>query len=180
MPSDGRIAEIARLVDDHLEAVYRYAYALSGSPSDAEDLVQDAFLVALDKLDQVRNLDCARSWLFVIVRNRFLRSRRRLAPTPATNLQMDLNDVADAVQQPDGEIEIEQLRSALAALPEVFRVVLTMFYFENLSYREMAEALGAPIGTVMSRLARAKAHLRAELSASREAEQLRSSASRRG
>lgn len=154
--------DVARLVAEHHRAVYAYAYRLSGSVPDAEDLTQQVFLVAQQRLGQLRKLESVRSWLFTILRNSFLKRRRRRRPIPAANLQLNVDTIpADTPEEDD--IDRERLQEALNQIPEAFRVVLLMFYFEDCSYREIAEQLDLPIGTVMSRLARAKGHLRARL-----------------
>ena len=154
--------DIAHLVAEHHRAVYAYAFRLSGSVPDAEDLSQQVFLVAQQKLGQLRNLGSARSWLFTILRNCFLKMGTRRRPVPVANLQLNIDTIP--AETPDSEdIDRERLQKALDELPEVFRLVLTMFYFEECSYREIAEQLDLPIGTVMSRLARAKGHLRCKL-----------------
>lgn len=153
--------DIAQLVADYHQAVYRYAYRLTGTVADAEDLTQQAFLVAQDKLGQLREEGRARSWLFAILRNYFLKQRRKELPTAAADLQLNIDNIPDAGYE--SEIDQERLQQALAELPEKYRTVLVMFYFEDVGYREMAEAIGVPIGTIMSRLARAKGALRARL-----------------
>lgn len=155
-------ADIARLVADHHAALYRYAYRLSGSQADAEDLVQQTFVTAQMHLDQVRSCDRVRSWLYAVLRNAFLKSRRRLAPVPAADLKVALDNIPEELpEQP--LVDAEELQAALDSLPEEFRVVVLMFYFEQSSYKEIAEELGLPIGTVMSRLSRAKSQLRLKL-----------------
>jgi len=154
--------DIAQVVADHHAAVYRYAYRLTGSECEAEDLTQQVFLTVTRKLGQLRNAESARSWLFAILRNAFLKSRRRQRPIPAGNLDLDVDQVAAELPE-DAPVSSEQLQRALDRLPQKFRVVLSMFYYEDLSYREIAEHLHVPIGTVMSRLARAKRQLRSTL-----------------
>ena len=154
--------DVAQLVAEHHPAVYRYAYRLSGSVHDAEDLTQHVFLIAQQKLGQLRRVESAQSWLFAILRNSFLKARQRQRPVPATNLQLDVETVPAEMPR-DGEIDRERLQEAIDQLPAPFRVVLVMFYFEECSYRQIAEGLDLPIGTVMSRLARAKRHLRSRL-----------------
>jgi len=153
---------LRRLVAEHHEELYRYAYRLTGSSADAEDLTQQTFLIACQKLDQVRDVDAARSWLYTILRNAFFKTRRRNQPLAASVVQLDVDALAEpsADEQP---IDQEQLQEALNELPEEFRVVVLMYYFQQCSYREVAEQLQVPIGTVMSRLSRAKGHLRARL-----------------
>ncbi len=161
--------DVARLVAEHHQAVYAYAYRLSGAEEDAEDLSQQAFLVAQQKLGQLRNARSVRSWLFAIVRNRFLKARQRRRPVPATTLQLNIDTIPDEIP-PSDEIDHEWLQQAIDDLPPGFKVVLVMFYFEECSYREIAEQLDLPMGTVMSRLARAKGHLRSKLFESEQSE----------
>ncbi len=158
---------VGTLVADHHAALYRYAFRLAGSAADAEDLTQQAFLIAHQKLSQVRNADCVRGWLFTVLRNCYLKNRRRRLPVPAANLELDVNSIpAEAV---DREIDSERLQAAIDTLDEDFKVTLLLFYFEHRTYREIAEVLAIPVGTVMSRLARAKARLRQQLLAAENA-----------
>jgi RNA polymerase sigma-70 factor (ECF subfamily) len=162
MAEDCDNLSIQRLVDEHLDAVYRYAYRLTGTVQDAEDLTQQVFLLAQQRLEQLRQAQRARGWLFAILRNLFLKSIERPQPVAATSLGMNLETVA-AVTEPGAAVDAAVLQAAIDELPPEFRIVVVMFYYEDCSYREIAEKLALPIGTVMSRLARAKGHLRARL-----------------
>lgn len=154
--------DIARLVADHHAELYRYALRLTGQTADAEDLTQQTFLIAHAKLDQVRSAESCRGWLFAILRSCFLKSVRSAIPTPATRLDLQLEALPDDVPE-ELLIDPERLQTALEELAPEFRLVVAMFYFEECSYREIAAQLELPIGTVMSRLSRAKSHLRARL-----------------
>ncbi len=160
--------DIELLVAEHHRAVYAYAYRLCGSVPDAEDLTQQVFLVAQQRLGQLRNPACARAWLLTILRNRFFKDIRRPRPLPATTVGLEFDALPREAVEND-EVDRDRLQEALAAIPPDFRLVLLMFYFEDCSYREIARQLGLPMGTVMSRLARAKGHLRAQLFPSRTA-----------
>ncbi len=162
MGSGSEQMDIAELVARHHAAVYRYAYRLTGSVADAEDLTQDVFLAAHRKLPQLRNPQSARSWLFVILRNQFIKTCRKRTPSPETSLQLNLQLFPQPIEG-GREIDQERLRRALGQLPEPYRLVVLMFYFEGASYREIAERLDIALGTVMSRLARAKRRLREQL-----------------
>jgi RNA polymerase sigma factor (sigma-70 family) len=158
----GSAAELRELVDAHYEALYRYAYRLTGAAADAEDLTQEAFGKALARLAQLREPDRAKAWLFRILRNLYLHKvrdekRHRVVPLDAVG---DLP--GRAVEEPPA-IDASQLQRALDELEEGFRTPVILFYFEEFSYRDIAEQMELPIGTVMSRLARAKAYLRAKL-----------------
>lgn len=157
MSAEVRQREVSALVEAHYAVLYRYAFRLSGSAADAEDLTQQAFLTAQQKLDQLRTAENAKAWLFAIIRNAYLKSRR--GPNGSA---VPLESVAEPSLPCDGppELTSEELTQILAEIPDEFRVPLILFYFEDLSYREIAAALELPIGTVMSRLSRGKAHLR--------------------
>jgi RNA polymerase sigma-70 factor (ECF subfamily) len=161
MPPAGAVAAapapaLVQLVADYHEALYRYAYRLSGSAPDAEDLTQQVFLIAQQKLDQVRDAQCVRGWLFTVLRNCYLKGRRKGLGLPVCEL--DVNTIPQA--PPTDLIDSEELQTAIDTLGDEFKLVVLLFYFEHRSYREIADLLGIPLGTVMSRLARAKSHLR--------------------
>ena len=155
------LLEVARLVEEHHAVVYRYAFRLTGSVQDAEDLSQQAFLVAHEKIGQLREAACARSWLLTVLRRCFLKTCRRRIPVPAASLELDLEHIPD--ERPQEPLDREALDRALEELPFEFRLVIVMFYFDHASYREIADELELPIGTVMSRLSRAKSQLRKRL-----------------
>ena len=146
------------LVAAHYAAVYRYAYRLSGNAADAEDVTQQAFLRAQRSIDQLRNLEQADRWLLRIARNEFLRSRTRQA-TQSLNSDPPVFSQEGGGANSRGE-DVEFVQNSLASLPEEYRLPVLLFYFEELSYREIASELNIPIGTVMSRLSRAKSYLR--------------------
>ena len=162
-------SNLARLVEEHHEVLYRYAFRLTGSVPDAEDLAQQTFLLAQQKLDQLRQAENARGWLFAILRNCYLKGFRKRTPIAAASIDLDVDSIPAAVSDGsldgslDGPIDAEVLQLALNELSAEFRLVVMMFYFEERSYREMAEILDVPLGTIMSRLSRAKACLRRQL-----------------
>jgi RNA polymerase sigma-70 factor (ECF subfamily) len=163
MDDGQRVCAVTRLVDEHYEFLYRFAVRLTGSGADAEDLVQQAFLTAHAKLDQLREPDKARAWLIVVVRNAFRKSLRRDRPLPLSTV----SDPPEPSQNGSGDqsIDSESVQAALNELPEEFRTPLILFYFDELSYKQIADLLEVPIGTVMSRLSRGKTHLRSRLRA---------------
>lgn len=155
--------DIEEVVLRYHRGVYGYAYRLCGSHEDAEDLTQQVFVVAHRKLDQLRDAERIQAWLFTITRNLFLKMLRRRDPQLWESERLD-----EEVSRPspwETRLEGESLQYALARLPETQRLILVMFYYEELSYKEIAEQLGIAIGTVMSRLSRAKQALRAEIEA---------------
>jgi len=152
---------IDRLIHLYHGDIYRYGYRLSGNAADADDLTQQVFLAAHQKISQLRELDRARGWLLAITRNQFFKMYRRRRPMDSSSLELDVNQVPEDVQKDD--LDKEQLQAALNEMPENYKTVLLMFYFENLSYQQIADSLELAIGTVMSRLSRAKGQLRYKL-----------------
>jgi RNA polymerase sigma-70 factor (ECF subfamily) len=169
MGGDRAKTEITQLVLDHHREIYAYAYRLCGSVADAEDLTQMVFLTAHEKLAQLRNIAKARGWLYAILRSHFLKQCRKKRPVPAATIEMNFDELAGPVEEAS-DIDRERLQNALAELPDTHRIVLVMFYFEQCTYQEIAERLEMPIGTVMSRLARAKTRLRNQLSSTEDAQ----------
>ena len=153
---------VQRLVDDHYLALYRYAYRLSGCAADADDLTQEAFCKAQANFAQLRDAGRAKAWLFSILRNAYLHRVRADRQQRCVALD-DVGDVPEPLPEPLPEIDLQRLQLALNDLPEVFRTPVILFYFEDFSYRDIAEQMDLPLGTVMSRLARAKAYLRGRL-----------------
>lgn len=150
-----------QLLDEHHDAVYRFAYRLSGCGAAAEDITQEVFIRAFRSLHQLRSVQAARGWLLVIARNEFSRWCKKFASPAAPPIESAEEDLSEPAQEVlDRQ---EWVQRALEELPHDFRVVLMMFYFEQLSYAEMAEQLGIPIGTVMSRLNRGRSHLKTVL-----------------
>jgi RNA polymerase sigma-70 factor, ECF subfamily len=154
--------DLPRLVVDHAEVLYRYAYRLTASAADAEDLTQQTFLIAHQKLSQVREPAGARSWLFAVLRRLYLRSQRKTRRLPLAGGAFDIEAVPDEIVD-DLMIDREALQAAIDELPDPYKLVLMSYYFEDLSYQEIAEQFELPVGTVMSRLSRAKSHLRCRL-----------------
>jgi RNA polymerase sigma-70 factor (ECF subfamily) len=158
----------------HLDAVYRFALRLSGSPDQAEDLVQETFLRAYRSWDQYTQGTRAKSWLFTICRNVFLRGRERLQrhdrivsesvdrssanPDPVNPLWGSVNGI-----DPEGEffeaIVDDEILSALDGLPDEYRMAVVLSDLEGLAYADVAELLDVPVGTVKSRLFRGRRRL---------------------
>jgi RNA polymerase sigma-70 factor (ECF subfamily) len=162
MDATGSRRGITALVEQHYEALYRYGYRLSGSAADAEDLAQEAFCKAQAQLGTLRDPSRAKPWLFSILRNAYLHRAR----SDRAHRQVPLDAVGDLPDDPPPDVPEfgpEELQRALNELPEGFRTPVILFYFEDMSYRDIAEQMDLPIGTVMSRLARAKTHLRDRL-----------------
>ena len=154
-------ALVSQFAEIYYSDVYRYAYRLSGTVAEAEDLTQQTFLMALQRIHQLRERSRAKAWLFAVLRSCFLKGCRKRVPTAAANLELDIGLIPEEISEL--EVDSERLQNALNELPDEFRLVLVMFYFDRCSYKEIAKELGIAQGTVMSRLARAKRQLRYKL-----------------
>jgi len=157
--SADRLLDSGRL-GDHLDRLYRAAWALSGSREDAEDLVQETYASVLARPRLLRNEDDL-GYLLRALRNTFLNQKRsqsrRLRPAPLPD-QLDLVPDAQA-RRPEAALEAAEVFAAIAALPDDFRDVLVAVDIVGLSYKEAARALRIREGTVMSRLYRAREHV---------------------
>jgi RNA polymerase sigma-70 factor (ECF subfamily) len=158
----------------HLDAVYRFALRLSGAPDLAEDLVQETFLRAFKSWGQYTQGTAAKSWLFTICRNVFLRRRERTqrhdeivtenvgrsgpGPSPINPVWTSVLGV-----DPEGEffdsIVDDRIVEAIEALPEEYRTAVVLSDIEGLPYAEIAELMEVPVGTVKSRLFRGRRQL---------------------
>jgi RNA polymerase sigma-70 factor (ECF subfamily) len=155
-------SKLTELIDRHYALLYRYACRLTGSEADAEDLTQQTFLTAQARWSQLRDEQKAKSWLFTIARNAYLKELRAPACLPSDALD---ELPGPGLEAADSDFDEEQLQNVLNDLPEEFRSPVVFFYFEEFSYREIAELMDVPVGTIMSRLARAKSLMRQRLTA---------------
>jgi RNA polymerase sigma-70 factor (ECF subfamily) len=160
--SAGSPVDVRQLVVDHHAVVYRLAFRLTGNQADAEDVAQQTFLQAQQCLHQLRTPENPAPWLCAIARSCWMKSRRRKRPVSAAAVELNVNEVPQAVPD-DDDFDFERLQSALDELADEYKLVVVMFYFEEASYKDIATQLEIPIGTVMSRLARAKGQLRKRL-----------------
>jgi len=154
----------------HLDAVYTLARYLLRNPSDAEDAVQECYMRALRHFDTLRNQD-VKPWLFAILRNvcRVEFGRRSRVLLYDVNAEPDKAEGTvplwrEEQDNPETEmlrkLDAQAIQEMVAALPDVFREVIVLREIEDMSYREIAAIVSAPVGTVMSRLARGRAMLR--------------------
>lgn len=160
MDSLERQQRVAELIGQHYELLYRVSFRLTGLVADAEDLTQQTFLTAQQKLEQLRQTESAKSWLLAILRHHFFRNRSRAAKQL---VRLDSLPEPSCSNDPLSGSDSEELQAALNDLPEEFRFPLVLFYFHELSYQDIATELSIPLGTVMSRLSRGKEHLRRRL-----------------
>jgi RNA polymerase sigma-70 factor (ECF subfamily) len=153
-----------RLIDSWYDPLYRFALSLSRNADDALDLTQQTFARWAEKGSTLRDSDKAKSWLFMVLYREFLDTRRlrQREVLGEAEAALDRNPVKSS-NAAETKIDSGTALAALWELEEIFRVPLTLFYLENHSYKEIAEILNLPIGTVMSRISRAKEQLRQKL-----------------
>jgi len=146
----------ANRLGDHLDRLYRAALGLTGSPADAEDLVQDVCVRVLAKPRVVSGGDDL-GYLLRVLRNTFISNRRTSIRRPATaTAPEDMERFQASTRDPERAFEARELYSRIAGLPDHQRDVLVSVDLLGLSYKEAAEALDVPAGTIMSRLYRAR------------------------
>ena len=158
-------------VSSFYEPLYGFAYSLSGNENDACELTQETFARLLAKSSQLRDGSKVKSWLFTTLYRVFLgwKSReRRLPHVEISSVEHELPSVAAELVD---TMELDTVREVLLEIDERYRLPLTLYYLEEHSYEEIAELLQIPIGTVMSRLSRAKALMRGSLAARSMGEQ---------
>ena len=155
--------DFEKLVEDFYMPLYRFALSLSRQESDAADLTQQTFFLWASKGHQLRDASKVKTWLFTSLYREFLGRKRqqdRFVEAENNPEAISAQTVpASVVNQLDGEI----VHRALLALEEIYRAPLTLFYLQQHSYKEIAQTLEIPIGTVMSRISRGKEQLRQAL-----------------
>jgi RNA polymerase sigma-70 factor (ECF subfamily) len=158
---------------EYLDGLYSYALVLTRNHAEAEDLVQETYVRAIPAMGRLRACSNTKGWLFTILRNVWLNQLRKWRNGPQM-IEMDVGDgVANSIVETSkdshdlyvSKVEAEQVRAAIQELPVDFREIILLREYENLSYQEIASILGCPVGTVMSRLGRARAKLRPLLAA---------------
>jgi RNA polymerase sigma-70 factor (ECF subfamily) len=158
---------------EHLDALYSYALVLTRNHVEAEDLVQETYVRAIRAMGRLRADSNMKGWLFTILRNIwFNQLRKRKNGPPMVELEAD-EGIANTIAEPSrnshdlyvSKVEAEQVRQAIQELPVEFREIILLREYEDLSYQEIAGVLDCPVGTVMSRLGRARAKLRTLLTA---------------
>jgi RNA polymerase sigma-70 factor, ECF subfamily len=147
----------------HYADVYRFTYSMCLSASDAEDITQQAFMKLITHQHTIKDETKVRSWLLSTAHREFLHQHRRVKRFPHVSLEHAGADEFPAEAASEASWDAQQVVTALATIEENLRAPLVLFYIKDMRYREIAEVLGWPIGTVMSRLSRAKAALRAAL-----------------
>ena len=153
-------ATFEEVVKTHYESLYRFALSLSRREAEAGDMTQETFAQLARKAHQIQDRAKIKSWLFTTLYRAFVDSRRSQNRYP--HVEMDEAELELPVSLPRAaeRIDATVALQALQQVPDVFRAPLTLFYLDDHSYLEIAEILGVPPGTVMSRISRGRAALR--------------------
>ena len=157
---------------EHIDGLYGYALVLTQNRTDAEDLVQETYVRAIRAMGRLRDDSNVKGWLFTILRNIWLNELRQRRKAPeSVDVETDerTSNLADESAESPHDVYVAKLerrhvRTAIQRLPEEAREVILLREWEGLSYQEIATVLDCPVGTVMSRLARARSKLRDLLS----------------
>ncbi len=161
-----------KLAYPHIDFLYNMALRYSGNTYDAEDMVQETMYIALKKIGALREDAKCKPWLFAILRSVFLKelrsnSRKQKFESDERVEYIRLLEAAadgfDTEKAFEKRVEAARIHEIVEKLPEKYKSPLLLHYMEGLSYREMAEYLKTPVGTVMSRLSRARDHLKKEM-----------------
>ena len=156
--------EFEQLVNRYYRDLYRFGFSLTGNEADACDLTQQTFYIWADKGDQLRDPSSVKSWLFTTLHREFLKICRRQKRFVDESAEEAIENVPEVSPDCVNRIDSRTLLKFLGDLDEDHRAALVLYYMEDLPYKEIAEVLGIPLGTVQSRIARAKTQLLRRLS----------------
>ena len=146
--------DFENLVAAHYEPLYQFAFSLTREEAGACDLVQQTFCVWAAKGHQLRDESKVKTWLFTTLHREFLGSRRRQTRFPHLELEFAEPELPVIEPVTTSQLDKELVLEALAALDESYQAPVALFYLQDYSYKEIAEILGVPLGTVKTRLAR--------------------------
>src|SRR5213594_3947880 len=155
MPSD----DFEQIVSQHYEPLYRFALSLARTEADARDLTQQTFYTWATKGHQLRDRSKVKSWLFTTLHREFLNIRRRAARFQHVELSDANEDLPAVSPEVVNTLDAALLLEFLGQVKEPYRAALSLFYLEDYSYKEIADILEIPLGTVRSRISRGIAQL---------------------
>ena len=155
MPSD----DFEQIVSRHYEPLYRFAFSLTRTEADAWDLTQQTFYIWATQGHQLRDRSKVKSWLFTILHREFLNVRRRAVRFPHFELSEVTEDLPVISPEVVNTLDAARVLESLGQVQEPYRAALSLFYLEDYSYKEIADILEIPLGTVRSRISRGMAQL---------------------
>lgn len=153
------------VVNQYYALLYRFAFSLTHSESDACDLTQETFLIWAQKGDQMRDRTKVKSWLFTTMHREHLQKRRRITRFPETEISEAEFELPEVLPFSVDSLDRDTLLNAMGQLEKNFQAAIALYYLEDYSYPEIAEILEIPLGTVKSRISRGVAQLQQLLSA---------------
>ena len=157
------VIDFDQLVDRHYQPLYRFGLSLAKNSEEAADLTQQTFFLWASKGHQLRDASKVKTWLFTSLYREFLGRKRHQDRFVESETAPEVIAAQTVPSSIVDELDSEIVQRALIGLEEIYRAPLTLFYLQALSYKEIAETLSIPIGTVMSRISRGKEHLRKAL-----------------
>jgi len=152
--------DFEELVQTHYRALYQFAFSLTRKEAEARDLTQQTFYIWATKGHQLRDATKVKTWLFSTLHHEFLKTRRRQTRFPHVDLERADNDIPTVPSTTVNQLDGDTVLQALARVDEIYQAPLALFYLEDYSYKEIAEILEVPIGTVQSRIARGRIEIR--------------------
>jgi RNA polymerase sigma-70 factor (ECF subfamily) len=158
--------DLEAIVGRFYTALYRFALSLTKSESESADLTQQTFLILAQRSHQIRDLSKVKSWLFTTLHREFLRLVRSQSAHPHVEFRPEVHDSPELSIDAIRTLDAKSVIDALSYVDPTYRTAIELFYLSELSYKEIAEALEIPIGTVMSRLSRGKDQLKTILATS--------------
>jgi RNA polymerase sigma-70 factor (ECF subfamily) len=156
--------EFENLVNVHYRDLYRFGLSLTGSEADAADLTQQTFYIWANKGHQLQNERSVKSWLFTTLHREFLKICRREKRFRKESIEERAQELPNVPADCADRVDSQTLLRIVREIAEDFRAPLILYYVEDLSYKEIADVLALPLGTVQSRIARAKIQLLRRLS----------------
>ncbi|MGB0335340.1 MAG: RNA polymerase sigma factor [Opitutales bacterium] len=158
--SDPDNLNFEEIVSAFYQPLYRFGYSLAKNEHEAGDLAQQTFFIYAEKGSSLRDKSKVKSWLFTTLYREFLRRRKK--DSRMDHYESEMLEIAGGTVEPQVQRSIDSNLAveALDEVDKVYRQPLTLFYMKDLSYKEIADVLDVPIGTIMSRLSRGKAQLR--------------------
>jgi RNA polymerase sigma-70 factor, ECF subfamily len=169
--------DFEKLIDEYYVSLYRFAYSLSGKEADAWDLTQQTFSRWAEKGHTLRDTSKVKSWLFTTLYREYLKWSKRNRKVYSIETTTETTEAETVPPEVVDQADASALMDHLAEIEEIYRVPLSLFYLEDLTYREIAEMLDIPTGTVMSRLSRGKEQLRRRLTSDAATRNVKTSSS---